>query len=107
DTNVEDGKTYEYAVVVVYSKGLSASSNVATVLYQASGLESVFGGVLTISTAKNHIVITGAAGLPVAVYTTDGKTVFAGQGEAKTVIPAQQGIYVVKAGSTVKKVLVK
>ncbi|MDE6484277.1 MAG: choice-of-anchor J domain-containing protein, partial [Duncaniella sp.] len=107
DTNVEDGKSYEYAVVVVYNKGLSASSNVATVLYQASGLESVFGGALTISAVKNNIVITGAEGQAVAVYTVDGKTVFAGKGEAKTVIPAQQGVYVVKAGKTVKKVLVK
>ncbi|MDE5785926.1 MAG: hypothetical protein K2H98_05270, partial [Duncaniella sp.] len=107
DTNVEDGKTYEYAVVVVYNKGLSAVSDVISVLYQASGIESIYGGVLNITAAKGSIVVTGATGQAVAVYTTDGKTVFTGNGEAKTVIPAQQGVYVVKAGSTVKKVLVK
>lgn len=107
DANVEDGKTYEYAVVVVYNKGLSAVSDVISVLYQASGIESIYGGVLTITTAKGSIVVTGADGQAVAVHTVDGKTIFSGQGQAKTVIPAQQGVYVVKAGKTVKKVLVK
>ncbi|MDE6583003.1 MAG: choice-of-anchor J domain-containing protein [Duncaniella sp.] len=107
DANVEDGKTYEYAVVAVYTQGLSAASNVVTVLYQASGIESIYGGALSISAGKNSIIVTGAAGQAVAVYAVDGKTVFSGQGEAKTVIPAQQGVYVVKAGKTVKKVLVK
>ncbi|MDE6484275.1 MAG: choice-of-anchor J domain-containing protein [Duncaniella sp.] len=107
DNNVVEGKTYSYAVVAVYSKGVAGPSNAVTVVYDPSGIESVYAGTLTISTARNSIIVTGADGQHVAVYAVDGKTVFAGEGEAKTVIPAQPGVYVVKAGATVKKVLVK
>ncbi len=107
DTNVVEGQTYQYVVVAVYSTGFSAPSSAVTVLYQASGLESIYGSALNISAARGQIIVTGAEGQAVAVYTVDGKTIFAGRGEAKTVIPAQQGIYVVKAGTTVKKLRVK
>ncbi len=107
DTNVENGHTYEYAVVAVYTTGLSHSSDVVSVLYQGSGIDSIAAGALSISTARGQIIVTGAAGHAVAVYAVDGKTIYSGLGEAKTVIPAPQGIYVVKAATTVKKVIVK
>ncbi len=107
DANVEEGKTYDYVVVAVYTIGESAASNVAKVTFTVVGIDNIYSNALNISAAKNSIIVTGAKGLNVAVYTVDGKTIFSGAGEAKNVIPAQQGVYVVKAGETVKKVLVK
>ncbi len=107
DANVVDGTTYSYSVVTVYNKGVSLPSNVATITYQLSGLDSVTGESVTIASARNSIIVTGAEGLQVTVYAVDGKTLYAGQGQAKTVIPANQGVYVVKAGQTVRKVIVK
>lgn len=107
DTNVVEGKTYQYAVVAVYSKGQAEPSDLVTVLFDASGIDSIYAGSLTISAARNTIVVTGASGQPISVYAVDGKTVYSGQGATKTVIPVQQGIYIVKAGTTLRKVLVK
>lgn len=106
DANVEAG-SYEYAVTVVYAKGESASSNVAAVTVATVGLDSAFAAAVNVTVADRNIVITGAAGKPVAVYATDGKAIYTGVGAAKTVVPAQSGVYVVKAADTVKKVLVK
>ncbi len=107
DANIEQGKTYKYAVVTVYSQALSGASNIVTVTTLGSGIDNVYGTALTITATRGEIIVTGAAAQEVAVYAIDGKTIFAGLGEAKTVIPAQQGVYVVKAGETVKKVIVK
>ena len=106
DANVEAG-SYEYAVTVVYAKGESASSNVAAVTVATVGLDSALAAAVNVTVADHNIVITGAAGKPVAVYATDGKAIYTGVGAAKTVVPAQSGVYVVKAADTVKKVLVK
>ncbi|MDE6415811.1 MAG: choice-of-anchor J domain-containing protein [Duncaniella sp.] len=107
DRNIAEGHTYNYTVVALYAVGQSPASNVATVNYNDTGIDNVYGDQLTISTVRNAIVVTGAAGQAVAAYAVDGKTIFSGMGKAKTVIPAQPGVYVVKAGQTVKKVLVK
>lgn len=107
DANVEDGKTYNYVVTAVYNKGESAASNIVSVAASVSGLDSILAAGVAVKVVDRNIVITGAAGQAVAVYTVDGKTLYAGRGEAKTVVAAHQGVYVVKAGNTVKKVLVK
>ena len=105
DANVEEGKTYTYVVTVVYTKGESAASNAVQI--EASGINGIFSGLLKINAENRSIVITGAEGRDVAVYTVDGKLVSVVRGEAKTVIPASQGVYVVKVGKTVSKVIVK
>ncbi len=106
DVNVEEG-SYEYVVTVVYAKGESAASNVAAVTVVTVGLDAAFAAGVNVTVADHNIVITGAAGMPVAVYATDGKAIYSGVGAAKTIVPAMSGVYVVKAADTVKKVLVK
>lgn len=106
DAEVEDGKDYEYEVVAVYNKGQSLPTAVS-IRYQDSGIESTLSDAVTIMPANNSIVVTGATGLSITVNAADGKTLYTGKGEAQTVIPVQQGIYIVRAGQTVKKVLVK
>lgn len=107
DANVEAGKTYTYVVTTVYTKGESAASNVATVTLQNVGLDAINAAGVQINVVARNIVITGANGLDAAVYTVDGRTLYSGVAEAKTVVAARQGVYVVKAGKTVKKVIVK
>ncbi len=106
DANVEEG-SYEYVVTAVYTKGESAASNVATATVVTVGLDAAFAAGVNVTVADHNIVITGAAGMPVAVYATDGKAIYSGVGAAKTIVPAMSGVYVVKAADTVKKVLVK
>ncbi len=106
DPTVEAAKIYNYVVTAVYNRGESGASN-TVVINDLSGIESIYGTALTITATRGAIVVTGAVGHDVAVYTVDGKTIYSGAGAAKTVIPAPQGIYVVKAGPAVKKLLVK
>lgn len=103
DTEVAEG-THTYHVTAVYDKG---ESRPVAVTADKSAIASVLAGQLAIKAASKSIVVTGAQGMNVAVYNVDGKTIFAGAGQAKTVIPAQTGVYVVKAGTTVSKVIVK
>lgn len=102
-----DGE-YSYVVTVVYTdKGESAASNVATVNFETSGVNAIGNGGLTITTEGRTIVILNAEGLPVTVADTAGAVIYNGIGSAKTTVEAAQGIYMVKAGKTVAKVLVK
>lgn len=100
----EASMNLEYAVTTVYNKGESKASN--RVLITASGLDQVVAGVEIVA-EEGRIIVTGAEGLAVSVVAVDGKVVFAAEGSAKTVINASAGVYVVKAGKKVAKVLVK
>lgn len=108
DSNVEDGVQYTYVVTVVYTeKGESAASNEVVVTYVASGVNTIGDGALAISAVGNDIVVVNAEGLEVTVATADGKVVYNGLGDVKTVVTVGKGVYVVTAGKSVKKVLVK
>lgn len=107
DTKVETGKDYTYHVTAVWDKGESSVSEPATITV-TSALVDVTLQAVRISTERNTIRIEGAEGLPVAVYNTAGMTVAATTGEALTEIPVSaSGIYIVRAGQTVKKVIVR
>ena len=93
-----------YHVTAVYDKGESAPVGVAVSM---SGVADIVAGGVSIDVIDGSIVVAGADGKPVAVYAVDGKTIFSSVGEAKTVIHVSGGIYVVKAATTVKKVIVK
>lgn len=107
DMDVEDGKTYTYKVTVEYNKGESAASNAAQVRFDSSGIGSVEAGTVMVAVAESSIVVTGAEGLDIDVYTADGKLVGVVSGGTRTVIPVSQGVYVVRTGSTATKVIVK
>ncbi|MDE6496937.1 MAG: choice-of-anchor J domain-containing protein [Duncaniella sp.] len=103
DADAADGE-HLYHVTAVYDKGESMPVSVSVA---KSGIPGVGASAVTVSVADRSIVITGAEGHPVAVYTVDGKTVYSSAGQARTVIPVQPGIYIVKAATTVRKVIVK
>lgn len=103
DSGVADGE-HLYHVTAVYDKGESKPVSVSVA---KSGIPAVGASAVTVSVVDRSIVVTGAEGHPVAVYAVDGKTVYSSAGQARTVIPVQPGIYIVKAATTVGKVIVK
>lgn len=107
DSNLVDGETYEYVVVAVYDKGVSAPSNLVRLKYDASSVESIYGGV-SVSVRDGSIVVAGADGHRVLVSSADGKLVFNGLGRDSMEIPVAQGVYVVNVeGSPAVKVIVR
>ena len=95
----------EYRVVVNYNKGASAGSNAVTVQY--SGIEGIGAGNITINVANQAIVVRGAEGKQIVVNSVDGRTIFAGAGSATTRVAVASGVYVVKAGEKIAKVIVR
>lgn len=107
DTVEEDGE-YTYAVKALYAEGSSRASNRATVQVGTTGIDAVAAaGNVTITTAEGAIVVTGAEGKAVTVAAVDGKTIYAGTAAATTTVAVQPGVYVVKADTTVAKVIVR
>lgn len=105
DESVEAGTEYTYAVTVVYDKGESGYSN------EVKASSSTFiGGEETAKVAvyavPGSIRVVNPDGGPVAVYSVDGKTVFAASGESVMDIPAGSGCYIVRAGGSAVKVFV-
>lgn len=108
DTQVENGKQYTYVVTAVYDvKGESAASNEEVVTFQGSGVDAIGNGAVSIKAVGHDIVVLNAAGQNVSVVAANGAVVFNGVGEAKTTVAVASGVYVVKAGKAVKKVIVK
>ena len=90
-----------YQVTVIYNKGVSAGSNEAAT---TSALDELTAGV-KVTTAQGTIIVTGAEGLDVTVVAVDGKVLYAAKGDATVAV--ETGVYVVKAGDKIVKVLVK
>lgn len=104
DDNLAEGE-HKYVVTVVYDLGESQASNEVSVIL--SGVDGIAAKVAKIATGKNVINIANAEGLAVSVVSVDGRTVYAGKGSNAMNIPVAEGIYVVKAGKKVEKVIVK
>ena len=102
DADAAEGE-HVYHVTAVYDKGESAPVQVSIT---KSDIAAVEASAVTVSVVDRSIVVTGAEGQPVAVYTVDGKTLCSMTGQAKTVVPVPTGIYIVKAATTVRKVIV-
>lgn len=105
-TDPDLNANHVYNVTVIYddNDAESAYSNDATL---TTGISALGSGSLTIDGNVGQIDITGAEGLQVTIVTTDGATLFNGEGENQLSIPAKRGLYIVKAGKTVRKVTVK
>lgn len=106
DTDIEYGKEYTYHVTAVYDKGESVTSNAASV---TAGIDDVRAMAdVTVSAKDRIITVKGAEGLPIAVYTTSGQTVASVSGSSLTEIPVPAtGIYIVRAGQTTVKLIVR
>lgn len=108
DANVTDGTRYTYVVTAVYKEvGESAISNEAVITYTFSGLALTGDGSVKVTVDGGNIVVLNAGGMEISVVTADGKVIFNGIGESRTVVAAGTGIYAVRAGRTSCKVTVR
>ncbi len=104
DNTAAEGE-HTYRVVVVYETGISAPSNAAEVA--VSGIDGLTAGAVRIAAVDHSIVVTGADGRNIVINSVDGRTVFAGVADAETRVAVSDGIYLVKVGTTVAKIIVK
>lgn len=108
DPNVTSGQTYSYITVARYvGHGPGAPSNRETIVYSPSGVGSNLDGNLYISTKDGCVIVRNASGLQVSVTSADGKVIYSGTGDDKTTVRTGAGVFLVKAGKTVRKVNVK
>jgi len=110
DSNPGD-KKHRYVVETIYDCGSGAPSNEAMVdltpKEPEDGLDNVEAGNVTISGGKGEIIVTGAEGIAVDVYTLDGRAAAAAVACGETRIRVRSGIYVVRAGIRTAKVAVR
>lgn len=93
-----------YVVTAVYDKGESAPSDKVTTL----DVESVVADNVNIYSVKGGIVVDGADGKLVTVCSVDGKSLFSQRSHStQTHISLTPAIYIVKVGTTVRKLVVK
>ena len=105
DNNPLPGDYNYYHVTVVYDRGESAPSNRA--LVGTSAIDNTTGTTPTIWGGTGCVVVENATGLPVHVVSPDGRTIAATTGTQHTRIPLAPGVYMVKAGPTTAKTIVR
>ena len=105
DKSMTYGETYAYNVLPVTTTGTGKMSNTAIVTVTSVGKISTNNFIVG---GKGAININGFEGEIATIYTTDGKTIFnATLDKANTTVKVDAGVYVVKAGKTTVKVIVK
>lgn len=97
---------HTYNVTALYSTGESAPSNEVTVS-TTSGIDDISSDNLTITTKNGCIIICGANGRKIKVYTPDGITTFNDNVTSDIHINVNPGIYIIDTVTDVFKVLVK
>lgn len=95
DNDVELENTYKYKVTSVYDKGESLYSNEYTVLYTHAGLGSVEITRITVQSDSEGLVIKGAEGKKIDVYTLSGINAYSGIGDNVTRVSLPKGIYAI------------
>lgn len=92
-----------YHVTALFDNGKEgAVSNAST---YTVGIGGAAAGTLAVSVEDNTIVIANADGLEVYVSSGNGMSIYHGVGDAR--VRVAEGIYIVKAGNEVAKVIVK
>lgn len=105
DTEASADEVYEYHVLAVYDgRGTSVPVGVTV---QTSGLSDLTLGKLSVKSVDHAVVVAGAEGEELTISSVDGKVVYAGVAEAKTTVPVNGGVYLVKVGEKVVKLIVK
>lgn len=98
-------QTGTYAVSAVYDLGESELSNTVAMTTGVSGVDAAAG--VSIAGGDGCITVSGAEGLALTVYTASGMQVAAVRAGATETISVAEGVYIVKAGSTTAKVIVR
>ena len=99
-----NGETHEYSVSAVYEEGESPLSNAYSI---TTGIDQLTGPQVQVVAGKGVISIRNNSNQKVTVYQANGQQMFVGSGRNDEVVAAPAGLYVVKVGDMVKKVIVK
>ena len=103
----EADKDYEYAVSAVFPQGESGATGVKVTTGDNSGVSGI-GAQTQAWGGAGCIVVDTAAGITCTVCDTAGRTVAAAELTAgRSTIAAAAGIYLVRAGDTVSRVIVR
>lgn len=95
DKDITAGETYTYQVSAVYDKGESRLSDPVTVV--ATAINPVTSLGMQVCTAKGMVMLKGADGLKVEIYSADGACVFSTENVAGLCrVNTGRGIYVVR-----------
>lgn len=105
DATVEPLKEYTYAVTVMYDLGESGFSNEVLVT-TLTGIDDVENGI-SIYTDNSNIIVKGATNQSIVITDICGVLVDKAIGSDVTKFNVQQGVYIVKIGTRVYKVMVK
>lgn len=106
DSNVSNGEKHKYVVTTVYNgMGESKASNEVELV--TSGVDTVGNDAISIKAIDNKVIVLNAEGRNITVVAANGCDVYSGVGKAKIEITLAGGVYVVKAGDKVVKVIVK
>jgi hypothetical protein len=107
DSETVKGRDYTYAVTAVWDKGESGMSNSVTVT-ATSSIDGVSTYELRITAVDGGIRIEGGVGEQVQVYNVAGLCIADKKAEGTIFVPVPaSGLYIVKAGSSVAKLVVR
>lgn len=95
-----------YVVTAVYgTQGESSGSNSVTLI--STGTQSVEAAGPQIIAGKGYISVVGAESRQIVVAAPDGTVLYNAPGTALSQIPLASGVYIVRAGNTVRKLTVR
>ena len=107
DAAAAAGTAYSYVVTTVYTKGESAPSNSVDVTSTTSGVASGVASAVSVRAIGRTVEIRGAEGTFAEILGADGRRIFAGTCGASATVPVGAGVWIVKVGANVTKVIVK
>ena len=97
---------HTYTVSVVYDRGESLPSNVITISVQPSSIEAIMQYPF-INTEYRTILIKGAEGYNLTIYTMDGKLITQSKATDEENISVEPGVYLINLNGKITKVIVK
>ncbi len=104
DTTAEEGTYYSYRVTAVYEEGESDYSDEVSITSSGIDATSMATGT-TITTHDNTVFVKSNIPCDITIFTTDGKAIYNATNSSEAVISLDHGVYIVKAGSTVRKII--
>lgn len=101
----ETDTAHRYHLQAVYNTGVSAPSDPVTLSVSAVG--SVSCGGISVSSSARVLRIAGAEGLQLTVADAAGRTLLNAVPRSTVALEVTPGVYIVRAGKTTRKIIVK
>lgn len=93
-----------FVVMTIYKQGISRPSNICDLILSVGGIDD---NDIQVAAVGQKIVITGAEGKAVSVHSVDGKCMFSGVGMNRTTVELSAGVFIVRAGSKIMKLILQ